>query len=185
MAIAVIDHYYFHSSNSLEQSKNNNNNNRFWARNKGKNARELIISIVDQCPGIRFRKLLRLTGLSDGSLSYHVKVLEAQGKLKVSRTNRVTHFYSVKLDDFMCSIASEIAQCTPFQIIALLTNCSPCSLGGIADEIHKARSTVCWHLQRMHRKGLVLKTRNHASHSVSYSLCRRDIVNSLLYGCDA
>lgn len=182
MAIAVIDHYYFSSSNSLKQSKNNN---RFRARETGKNARELIISIVDQCPGIRFRKLLRLTGLSDGSLSYHVKVLERQGKLKVSRTNRVTHFCSVKLDDFTCSIASEIAQSTPSQIIALLTNSSSCSLGGIADEIHKARSTVCWHLQRMHRKGLVLKTRNHASHSVSYSLCRRDIVNSLLYGCNA
>lgn len=178
MATALTGYYYFSNINSLEKKENNS---RSRASEKGNKTRELIISIVEQCPGIRYRQLLRQTRLSYGSLSHHTKILVAQGKVKASKTNRVTHFYPSRLDDFSCSIASEIAGKTSRQIIAVLADQGSHTLGEIATKIHKTRSTVCWYLQRMHRKGLVLKTRNHLPHykTVRYSLLPGTILQSI------
>ena len=45
----------------------------------------LILKYVDRGPGIRYRELLRLTGLVNGTLEYHLKTLERTHRVKVLR----------------------------------------------------------------------------------------------------
>jgi predicted transcriptional regulator len=54
-----------------------------------------IIKYVNEIPGIRYRELLRMTGLSNGVLSYHLRSLDNSGKIRVNRVNnRVTRYFS-------------------------------------------------------------------------------------------
>ena len=43
-------------------------------------SKALILKQIDKSPGIRYRELLRLTGLTNGGLEYHLKILESHIK---------------------------------------------------------------------------------------------------------
>ena len=47
-----------------------------------------ILKYVNEIPGIRYRELLRMTGLSNGVLSYHLRSLDNSGKIRVNRVNK-------------------------------------------------------------------------------------------------
>ena len=54
-----------------------------------------IVKYVNEIPGIRYRELLRMTGLSNGVLSYHLRFLDNTGRIRVNRVNnRVTRYFS-------------------------------------------------------------------------------------------
>ncbi len=54
-----------------------------------------IVKYVNEIPGIRYRELLRMTGLSNGVLSYHLRLLDYSGKIRVNRVNnRITRYFS-------------------------------------------------------------------------------------------
>lgn len=52
--------------------------------------RVLLMKHIEQIPGIRYRELLRLTGLVNGVLSYHLSALERANVIKVNRESRIT-----------------------------------------------------------------------------------------------
>ena len=65
--------------------------------------REKIFQFVDESPGIRYRELLRITGLTNGVLSYRLNLLHNSGKVRINRVNdRVTRYFSqdVPVDEF-------------------------------------------------------------------------------------
>ncbi len=47
--------------------------------------KSIILRCIDSKPGIRFRELLRLCGLTHGSLEYNLMILERTHKVKVER----------------------------------------------------------------------------------------------------
>ena len=57
-------------------------------------AKILILGQVAETPGIRYRELLRLNGLSNGALEHHLKILEKTHKVKVDRSdgNRARYY---------------------------------------------------------------------------------------------
>ncbi len=56
---------------------------------------EKIIQFVNDFPGIRYRELLRITGVSNRVLSYHLNLLDNSGRVRVNRVNnRVTRYFS-------------------------------------------------------------------------------------------
>ena len=57
--------------------------------------RKLLLKIIDFSPGIRYRELLRITNLNNGTLSHHLSTLEKSSiikKLLLERSN-ITRYY--------------------------------------------------------------------------------------------
>jgi DNA-binding transcriptional regulator GbsR (MarR family) len=52
-----------------------------------------IINVIEKNPGIKFREMMRKTGLNNGSLSYYIRKLEKSGHVKTERTPGTTRFY--------------------------------------------------------------------------------------------
>ena len=53
-----------------------------------------IVKYVNEIPGIRYRELSRMTGLSNGVLFYHLRCLDNFGRIRVNRVNnRVTKIF--------------------------------------------------------------------------------------------
>jgi predicted transcriptional regulator len=59
--------------------------------------RDLLMKHIEQTPGIRYRELLRLTGLVNGVLTYHLSALERVNVIKVNRESRITRYYLVSV----------------------------------------------------------------------------------------
>jgi predicted transcriptional regulator len=61
--------------------------------------RAMLLRRIEENPGIRYRELLRTTGLVNGVLSYHLYALEKSDVIKVDRQPRTTRYYSVRVSD--------------------------------------------------------------------------------------
>jgi predicted transcriptional regulator len=117
-------------------------------------------------------------GLSNGSLSYNVKVLETQNRLKVHRANnnKITRFYPIEFDDnneFTCSVVDEINHQTSKKIIITLLVAfkGHCILKQLSMLVNRSPSTVYWHLKRMLAKQIVSVIEDKQNHIKLYSLC--------------
>ncbi len=65
---------------------------------KVRDSKAVILKQIDKNPGIRYRELLRLTGLTNGGLEYHLKILERSHKVKVDRHDgRRTRYYPLNI----------------------------------------------------------------------------------------
>ena len=109
-----------------------------------------ILKHIVKNPGVRYRELLRLTGLANGVLSYHLKILEESRRIKVNRDeNRVTRYYpkAIKTKEF--HVIASIRNNTTRQIIELLLKQDRSTFKDIVKHTNKVPSTVSWHLKRL------------------------------------
>lgn len=118
---------------------------------------ENLLNQIDKSPGIRYRELLRLTGLSNGVLSYHLAELEESKVIKVDRGRRVTRYYPLHISAEISNIIGYVRNSVSRQIVTILSQSNGCTLGEIAAFTNKAPSTVSWHLQRLVKAGIVSK----------------------------
>jgi predicted transcriptional regulator len=58
---------------------------------------EFLLARIEREPGIRYRELMRLTGLANGVLTYHLQALENARKIRVERRPRSTHYYPLTI----------------------------------------------------------------------------------------
>src|SRR3954453_23692215 len=61
--------------------------------------KELLLKIINFSPGIRYRELLRITNLNNGTLSHHLTSLEKYSNIKVIRTenSNITRYYPASI----------------------------------------------------------------------------------------
>ena len=112
--------------------------------------RERIIQFVNDFPGIRYRELLRITGVSNGVLSYHLNLLDNSGKVRVHRVNnRVTRYFSHDVSIVESYVIGILRQNTTRKIIIYILESGPCGFNDIVKYTKKVHSTISWHLSRL------------------------------------
>ena len=117
---------------------------------KNNSIREKIFQFIDESPGIRYRELLRITGLTNGVLSYHLNLLNNSGKVKINRVNdRVTRYFShdVPIDEF--NLIGLFRQPTTRKIITYILESETCGFNDIVVHTNKVASTISWHLSKL------------------------------------
>ncbi len=91
-----------------------------------------IIKYVNEIPGIRYRELLRMTGLSNGVLSYHLRSLDNSGKIRVNRVNnRVTRYFSYDVSTHESYVIGLLRQETTRKIILYILEHGACGFNDI------------------------------------------------------
>ena len=118
--------------------------------NRINSIQEKIIQLVNEMPGIRYRELLRITGVSNGVLSYHLNLLDNLGKVQVHRVNnRVTRYFSHDVSTVESNVIGLLRQTTTRKIILYILESGPCGFNDIVTYTKKVPSTVSWHLSRL------------------------------------
>jgi DNA-binding transcriptional ArsR family regulator len=128
--------------------------------------RVLLMKHIEQTPGIRYRELLRLTGLVNGVLSYHLSALERANVIKVNRESRITRYYPVNVSDKESSI------------LLFILEHELCTFNEIVDHTGKAPSTVSSHLKRLRGAGIVLV--RHGEYHQLYRVAEGDLIVEVL-----
>jgi predicted transcriptional regulator len=109
-----------------------------------------IIQFVNESPGIRYRELLRITGVSNGVLSYHLNLLDNSGRVRVHKVNnRTTRYFSHDVSTVESNSVGLLRQNTARKIILYLFESGPCRFNDIVNYTKKVPSTVSWHLSRL------------------------------------
>lgn len=142
------------------------------------NTQILLMKQIEQTPGIRYRELLRLTGLVNGVLTYHLAALERANVIKVIRESRMTRYYLVSVSDQESAILKFIRREPIRQILLFVLEHDLCTFNEIVDHTQKAPSTVSSHLMRLREAGVILI--RHGEYHQLYRVAESELVAEVL-----
>jgi len=112
-------------------------------------------TLIDDNPGIRFREIMRSSGLKNGVLSYYLKKLESTGVVKVVRGPRQVRFYSPDITEEESTIITALRKETPRALLLALIKEDGLEFSQLVKEVKKSPSTVSLYLSQIVADGLV------------------------------
>ena len=116
----------------------------------------LIMIQIRDTPGVRYRELMRLTGLSNGALEYHLRILEKSDRIKVDRLEgKRARYYSIDISADESHILGFIRNNVSRQIVTFILQHELCTFDEILEHIKKAPSTLSWHLKRLSKANYI------------------------------
>jgi predicted transcriptional regulator len=124
-----------------------------------------LINFINSQPGIRYRELLRLSGLSNGVLTYHITNLEKSRWIIADRNinNKITRYYPNNIPIEEADIIGHIRNNAARQIILFILDHDSCTFNEIIEYTKKAPSTISWHLKRLKDSGIISVLCNNTS----------------------
>lgn len=131
--------------------------------------RRRIVDEVRRQPGIHHRELLRLLSVSNGTLAYHLRLLERAGLLRFSRAHGRKLLWvpegEVDLEHLLMTERER-------QLVGLLTGIPSARLAELGPRCGLKSSTVGYHVDRLRARGLVEAHRE--GHALVLSLAAAD-----------
>lgn len=119
----------------------------------------IILKHIGRNPGIRYRELWRATGLANGTLEYHLKMLEKSNTIKVERREgRRARYFPICIPADETQILGYIRNDVARQIVFFVLEHDLCTFKEILEHTKKAPSTASWHLKRLSEAGLIMIT---------------------------
>ena len=100
------------------------------------------MKIISQNPGIRYRELLRKTSLTNGVLTYYLKILDKIGQLNKCRHKNITRYYSIDVPTQELDIISHLRVNSEKEIILFILEHDLCTFDEIVEHSRKAPSTI-------------------------------------------
>src|SRR5688572_5189004 len=117
----------------------------------------MLLGYISDLPGIRYRELLRHSGLSNGVLAYHLTGLEEAGLVQVERRRhaKTTRYYPRNITEREAVVLSCLRDEPLEQILLFMLKCNKCTYYDIVDFTGKAPSTISSHLKHLKESGLI------------------------------
>jgi predicted transcriptional regulator len=139
--------------------------------------RAVLLRHIEENPGIRYRELLRMTGLVNGVLTYHLAALEKADAVKVGRQSRMTMYYPLSVSDNESAVLKYVRHEPVREIMLFILDHGMCTFNEIVNHTKKAPSTVSSHLKRLKKAGIV--SVRYGEYQL-YSLADKDLVYEVL-----
>ena len=119
--------------------------------------KQALLRHVRENPGIWYRELLRLTGLSNGTLAHHLRALEENGRIRVQRDDNLgrTRYYALDVTESESNIIGFLRSDTVRKMVLLMLDNEHCTFSEFVDRTGKSPSTISWHLKRVVSAGVV------------------------------
>jgi predicted transcriptional regulator len=137
-----------------------------------------LLKSINESPGIRYRELLRSTGLSNGVLTYHLKILEEMRRINTIRQKKATRYYSITIPTEELHIIAHLRIRIERAIIIFILEHDLCTFDEIVEYSKKAPSTISWYLRRLSEDGIISI---HYGEYQLYTIIDRKLVNQILY----
>lgn len=146
----------------------------------GKDNREKILDTINSFPGIRYRDILRLTRLNNGTLSHHLSTLEKKSFIKIARTenSNITRYYPASTPSEETLSLNYLKIKTTRKIILMLADRKSATFNEIVDHTKKAPSTTSWNLKRL-IESKVVERRRGVGVSIFF-LCNQGLIEKIV-----
>jgi len=114
-----------------------------------------ITEIVEKNPGIKFREIMRETGLKNGVLSYHARKLEESGSVKIDRKSGETRFYPLCVTEEESNLITSLRRDTQRNILLSLLDDESLTFNELVHKVRKSPSTVSTFLGKLVDENIV------------------------------
>ncbi|MGB9002838.1 MAG: winged helix-turn-helix transcriptional regulator [Nitrosotalea sp.] len=114
-----------------------------------------LIDVIEKNPGIKFREIMRETGMKNGVLGYYTSKLERDGSVKVNRSPGQTRFYPPGISDDDTLLIKNLRQETPRYILASLLQYGTLSFNELVEKTRKSPATVSLYLSQVTRDNII------------------------------
>jgi predicted transcriptional regulator len=143
----------------------------------------IILKCINENPGIRYREILKLTGMTNGVLEYHLKALETSYKIiNVDRHKpKTTRYYPIHFPSDESEILGYMRNDTIIKrIILFILNHSICTFNQIVEHTKKAPSTISWHLKRLRLSGIITSLQYNGGYHL-YRITNEELMTRVLH----
>lgn len=113
-----------------------------------------ILDHIIKNPGVNFSVISKETGVNRGTLSYHLKILDMHGKIKVYK-NRYFENH-MKFNDDEQKILNQLKKDMPRKIIKILIEHPGASRKEISGEIGISDQAVSWYMKHLRADGIIV-----------------------------
>ena len=144
---------------------------------ESQDTKTILLRLIDQNPGIRYRELLRLTRLANGVLAYHLSALEKSEGMKVDRRPGMTRYFSTSVSDKESDVLRNVRRESIRKILLFLLDHDLCTFNEIVDYMHKAPATISSHLTRLKKEGII--TVRYGEYHL-YRLADKELISDVL-----
>ena len=121
---------------------------------------EMIFSEIKSNPGIRFRELMKQSGISNGVMSYYLRKLEQSESVWAERTPRVARFYTSDLSADEAKLVKRLRQETPKKILVALIENDQLTFQELVAKIHKSPSTTSFYLTQLVQENIIATSKS-------------------------
>jgi len=128
-----------------------------WNRN-----RRAILDFIIANPGEKFHVLEHRTGIKEGTLKYHLLILEAKRRIVSFGTGRCIRYFenNGRYNELEKKMLLRMQNPTTRRILEILASSPEVSRKDIAGIMGVAGPTVTWHTKRLSRDGIISTSRN-------------------------
>ena len=114
-----------------------------------------IISTIEKNPGIKFREIMRETGMKNGVLSHYTRKLEEKGVIVVERSPRRSRYYPHGISKNESMLIATLRQETPRNILLALIDEQSLMFKDIVKKVKRSQSTVSLYLTQLVQDDIV------------------------------
>lgn len=114
-----------------------------------------IIKIIEENPGIKFREIMRETGMKNGIVGHYANKLEKEGMIKVDRKPRQTRFFPPGVSENDILLIKNLRQETPRQILSALLQHEILTFNALVNNVKKSPATVSSYLTQLKNDGII------------------------------
>ena len=114
-----------------------------------------LVEIIQKNPGVKFREIMRFSGMKNGVLSHHLSKLEQDGIVQVKREPRQTRFFPLEISENESKIIKALRRQTPKDIIQALILNETLNFKEIVKEANKSPSTISLYLSQLVQDSIV------------------------------
>ncbi|WP_292370647.1 winged helix-turn-helix transcriptional regulator [Methanoregula sp. UBA64] len=134
------------------------------------NRREIFASIAAN-PGVRFVTLERLTGIKEGTLKYHLLILEAKRRIVSFGSGRSLRYFenNGRYNTLEKRVFFHLQNPTTRKILEILAASPEVSRKDIAGIVGIAGPSITWHTKRLAGDGIISTSKK--GRAVRYTLC--------------
>ena len=116
---------------------------------------EKIVLEIKGNPGIRFRELMKMLGITNGILSYYITKLEKIGTVHVERKSGVSRFFMPDLTNDELVLTRYLRMSTPKKILVVLLEEQELTFKQITEKIEMSPATTSFYLQKLVQNKIV------------------------------
>jgi predicted transcriptional regulator len=115
----------------------------------------IILNIIIQNPGICFRDIARISGLTNGVVSHYLFKLQMEGLVHVKRSKRKTWYFILDISEEEMKLAVHLRNKTSCEIISKLLENQCLTFNTLTKKINKCPASISFGLSRLVEEGIV------------------------------
>lgn len=137
-----------------------------WNRNRQK-----IFDCVSANPGIKFHALERLTRMKEGTLKYHLLILEIKRWIVSFGTGKSVRYFenNGRYDELEKKVFIHLQNPTTRRILEILATSPEVSRKDIAEIVGIAGPSISWHTKQLSGDGIITTCKK--GRAIRYTLC--------------